>query len=151
MKKIWTRINRDIKTGWQPALIIGGYILFMNGLLRISVCPFRGITGLPCPACGMTRAGFLFLEGRFREAFLIHPFIYPAFLMAVIFVLFRYLLGRSTLWMQWPLILLGIGLFLFYFYRMSLLFPETEPMTYTARSVFGILGVWERLGISFAG
>ena len=140
MKKIWTRINRDIKTGWQPALIIGGYILFMNGLLRISVCPFRGITGLPCPACVMTRAGFL-----------IHPFIYPAFLMAVIFVLFRYLLGRSTLWMQWPLILLGIGLFLFYFYRMSLFFPETEPMTYTARSVFGILGVWERLGISFAG
>jgi hypothetical protein len=33
------------------------------------VCPFRRLTGLPCPGCGLTRAGRHLLRGEFREAF----------------------------------------------------------------------------------
>lgn len=151
MRKIWARINRDIKDAWQPGLIIGIYMIFMSGLLQVSVCPFRGITGLPCPACGLTRAGLLFLSGNFKDAFLVHPFIYPVFVMAVVFCIFRYLLGRSVHWMCYPLVVLGIGLFIYYFYRMAVFFPDVEPMTYTARSLFGVFDLWGQMGICFAG
>ena len=63
------RIYRDLRDNAQPLLFIAAYIVFMNSFLHVSVCPFRGITGLPCPACGMTRAGLLFLRGDFQGAF----------------------------------------------------------------------------------
>ena len=147
IKIIWRRIYRDVQDAWQPVLIIGIYILFMNGLLGMSVCPFRGITGLPCPACGMTRAGLLYLQGDFRGAFEVHPFIYGILGLAIIFCVFRYLLGKNTGWLKYPLLILGIGLILYYLYRMLFFFPDVEPMTYMSRSLFGRLGVWERLGL----
>jgi len=32
------------------------------------LCPFRALTGLPCPGCGMTRAFCALSSGRFDEA-----------------------------------------------------------------------------------
>jgi hypothetical protein len=36
-------------------------------------CFFRKTTGLECPGCGMTRATYAFLHGRFIDAFLFNP------------------------------------------------------------------------------
>lgn len=38
------------------------------------VCPFRRMTGLPCPGCGMTRSWVYAAHGWWRESFLAHPF-----------------------------------------------------------------------------
>lgn len=42
-------------------------------LLDIYRCPFKAISGIPCPGCGMTRAVLSACKGDFREAFRYHP------------------------------------------------------------------------------
>jgi hypothetical protein len=39
------------------------------------VCPFRLVTGLPCPGCGMTRAWVFLLHGRVRDAVVANAFV----------------------------------------------------------------------------
>ncbi|THI96806.1 DUF2752 domain-containing protein [Nocardioides sp.] len=38
------------------------------------LCPFRRLTGLPCPGCGLTRSWVYLVHGWWRESFLAHPF-----------------------------------------------------------------------------
>ncbi len=38
-----------------------------------TVCVIRSFSGVPCPACGMTRAMAAMLDGDFSRAFSIHP------------------------------------------------------------------------------
>ena len=42
-------------------------------ILDIYRCPFKALTGIPCPGCGMTRAVLHACKGEFREAFYYHP------------------------------------------------------------------------------
>jgi len=37
-------------------------------------CPFRALTGLPCPGCGLSRALTLLLRGDWAASFRLHPF-----------------------------------------------------------------------------
>jgi len=37
------------------------------------ICPFRHLTGLPCPLCGMTRSVLCFFQGNWRASLLWHP------------------------------------------------------------------------------
>jgi hypothetical protein len=37
------------------------------------LCPFRRITGLPCPTCGLTRSWNAALHGQLRESVAFHP------------------------------------------------------------------------------
>lgn len=36
-------------------------------------CPFRRLTGIPCPGCGGTRAARLLLKGEFAQAVWLNP------------------------------------------------------------------------------
>jgi len=45
-------------------------------------CVLRGLTGVPCPGCGMTRAFWLLGQLRFAEAFAMHP-LAPALVLAM--------------------------------------------------------------------
>jgi hypothetical protein len=47
-------------------------------------CFFRKITGLECPGCGMTRASYALLHGRFMDAFLFNPVGMIVFPLALI-------------------------------------------------------------------
>ena len=38
-----------------------------------SLCPVRGLLGIPCPSCGLTRAARLALVGDFAAASRMHP------------------------------------------------------------------------------
>jgi hypothetical protein len=38
------------------------------------LCPFRRITGHPCPTCGLTRSAVAFLHGDLSASFRAHPF-----------------------------------------------------------------------------
>lgn len=57
----------------------------------IPLCPFKALTGLPCPGCGLTRAFSSLLHGQFAKAFTFHPFAFllvpVAFWMAAQLVL----------------------------------------------------------------
>lgn len=38
------------------------------------ICPFRRLTGLPCPGCGLTRSWVYGVHGWWRDAFAAHLF-----------------------------------------------------------------------------
>jgi hypothetical protein len=106
------------------AAILGGYALyvlpqFINiGGIR-GFCMFRSLTGIPCPGCGMGRASLLLSQGKFWEAFLMHPVAIPfavgAF-AAIVWLsvdLFRKketLLPLLTQKMKWPYFLVLLAL-----------------------------------------
>ena len=51
--------------------VLIGYLLLTN-LAGIG-CPIRTVTGIPCPACGTTRAWWLALHGDLKQALFYHP------------------------------------------------------------------------------
>lgn len=50
------------------------------------LCPFRLLTGLPCPGCGMTRAWVFAMHGRYGDALAANPFVLIAMPAAAVFV-----------------------------------------------------------------
>lgn len=48
------------------------------------LCPFRALTGFPCPTCGASRALAVLADGRFGEAFVLQPLITTTLLAAVL-------------------------------------------------------------------
>lgn len=134
INKVRRKVTKDARdnvwvTVWVITLVITHFTVLKYFLY--SLCPSVLVTGFPCPACGLTRAGILLLSGEFAEAAKMHPFIYVIAALAVVFFIYRYLLLRdSTRWVKWCLIAIIICMILFYIYRMIRYFPDTQPMTY---------------------
>lgn len=65
-----------------PALAAGGLLLLLGAVVAALpaneespvTCPFRVMTGLPCPTCGLVRAAHWLMRGHFGRAFAINPF-----------------------------------------------------------------------------
>lgn len=55
-----------------------------ESLPAIEVCTFRGLTGLPCPGCGLTRGFCAAAHGRFAQATAFHPFSLSLFGLALV-------------------------------------------------------------------
>lgn len=55
-------LGAEAALGWSP---------------RASLCPFRALTGLPCPGCGMGHALVFGLQGRWGASFAAHPLGLP--------------------------------------------------------------------------
>ena len=140
IKKVRQEIMKDAGFCVRVILWVAAIAAAHRAVLRhflYSLCPMVLITGYPCPACGMTRAGVLVLTGHFAAAWKLQPFIYilGAFVLAV--VIWRYLLfKRSIKWMKWCLIVIMLLMIAFYIYRMALYFPDTPPMTYYQYNLF---------------
>lgn len=74
-------VNRNKLYSLFGLLSLAGYFwLFINeaGYIhsKVSVCPMKLITKIPCPSCGSTRSAELILQGKLKEALLINPFGY---------------------------------------------------------------------------
>ncbi len=107
---------------YAPYLIIAAILLL--GAYR---CPLYAVLGVPCPACGITRAYRLLFCGKAGEAFLMHPL----FLLPVLLLI-------PHLRRKWVLWVVAILFFAVYIVRMLLLFPHTAPMNYNFDSVLGV-------------
>jgi hypothetical protein len=61
------------------------------------ICPFRRLTGLPCPGCGLTRSWVYLTHGWWRESFLAHPFgpLFAAVMVALAVVAVRARVRRT--------------------------------------------------------
>jgi predicted metal-binding membrane protein len=58
------------------------HILMASLHLPVWECPFFGVTGLPCPGCGLTRACMLLLQGDVHAAVRFHAFA-PIFIVLI--------------------------------------------------------------------
>jgi hypothetical protein len=87
-------------SGWRVAgivlrpatlLLLGlvvGALIPLNWLTSgPSLCPFKVMTGLPCPGCGLTRSTVAFLHGDITTSFYFHPLGAPMVIALVVFAL----------------------------------------------------------------
>ncbi len=123
MIKIAGRIWLDIRKYYWVPLIAAIYYIAVHQLLSVA-CPLVYMTGLPCAGCGMTRAVRFVLSGHFAQAFHLNPLAFPIVFFAGYCLFCRYILGRPIKGFIRGIIILTILLFVFYFVRMYLYFPD---------------------------
>lgn len=133
----------------RVAILIFAVYFLVGSRVLYSLCPMVVVTGLPCPGCGLTRAAFRILHGDFVGAWKMHPFIYGVIVLAVWFCVRRYILKKEVKSLGKWVIILCLGMMVYYVYRMVRYFPGEAPMSYyggnVMRRVFGIVkSVWAR-------
>ncbi len=135
LKLLWKDI-KDIK--WAIIIIIAYFAL--GRYFLYSLCPMVMVTGLPCPGCGLTRAGFALLRLDLAGAYRIHPFIYPIAGYIAVFGWNRYIMGRRMgKKLKAGLTELMVLVILFYGWRMWMYFPGEPPMSYYERNLLRFL------------
>lgn len=67
IKNVLICMGKDLWSIRIPLLLIGLYLIG-TVLIWGKVCPFWIVTGLPCPGCGLTRAGLMVIRGEFADA-----------------------------------------------------------------------------------
>ena len=77
-------------------LVIASGVLALGTRFGIPlwICPFRAVTSLPCPGCGLTRAASALASGQWSAALAYHPFI-PIFALAWILLFLSVVLPAS--------------------------------------------------------
>ncbi len=143
MKRTFTQIIqdafgllwKDIKEAkWAITLLIVYFALGKKYLY--SLCPMVMVTGLPCPGCGLTRAGISLLKFDFVRAFEVHPFIYPIVFYMLLFSWNRYVRERQMgNFLRVLLIIIMILIMIFYVWRMLEYFPGEPPMSYYKKNL----------------
>lgn len=120
----------DIKAAKWAILCVIAYFAFLKNF-AYSTCPAVMITGFPCPGCGMSRAAFRVLCLDFAGAFRIHPFIYPIIGLFLLFCIQRYImLSKDMKLTRNCMVIIAVGMVIFYVWRMYKYFPGDPPMSY---------------------
>lgn len=66
------------KTLFIHLIILLGLAVYIAALITLRIyCPFRYITSIPCPGCGMFRALFALITGQISLSFMLHPLLIP--------------------------------------------------------------------------
>ncbi len=133
MPHLPARIARDLKAYRLPLLLCLPVLILLQ-LAFGTICLLRAAIGVPCPACGLTRATLLLASGHPFLSFHMHPLLILV-IMGVLYAFYtRYLSkGRGILSCKGVKIyvILCLSTFIiFYLIRMSLFFPGHPPMDY---------------------
>ncbi len=131
VREVCGRIVADGREYGIVALVFALYVPVSNFLFG-AVCPLVAFCGIPCPGCGLSRAAFCLLTGRWQQAWQYHPMIFPIAIAALWFAWNRYLLGRKARGTMAVLLVLAVCLVIVYGLRMYLYFPDREPCVYKA-------------------
>nr|MBQ8253776.1 DUF2752 domain-containing protein [Lachnospiraceae bacterium] len=135
---IFNRIWTDVKKGWAGVLALYLYIRVALIVFK-AACPTVIFLGMPCPGCGLTRAGTLVLQKDFSGAWEMHPFIY-AWILLVLYICYkRYIRGTAITGLIPMVIAITISMFVFYVYRMYRFYPNVEPMVQQDSVLFDLL------------
>lgn len=92
------------------ALIIAGRAVSVH----LPACPFRAVTGVPCPGCGMTRLTDAVVHGRIGEAVGADPAgvgILAVLAVVAVTYLVQVVIRKDDPpgWMRSPLLLIGLA------------------------------------------
>ena len=137
MKQFYSILINFIKK-YYIAIILFSLYLLITYLLEIPNCLIKLIWGIPCPGCGMTRAGFSVLKFDFISALKYNPliFVFPFILFIMIFheiPLVKKLYKSKILW-----ITLTIIIFATYVLRLIFVFPN-PPMDYNPNNLLIVI------------
>lgn len=122
LTKLW-------KHYWLAILLLTATLFILN-LLTGSGCLSVILLGIPCPACGLSRAVGLLFAGKFTESFQMHPLLIFVIAGAILYPLLKYTTKRYKLFLYIYVIITITTFMCFYFYRMLHFYPEVEPMVY---------------------
>jgi hypothetical protein len=125
-----------LKAFLPPVVIIGAFWVLMGNFTG-TPCVAAAFTGLPCPSCGITRAGLALLRGDFASSFYYYPPLYPLFAVLVFSLWARYGGGgvRARVCARRVQAAFIVLILAVYAVRMFLFFPDTEPMTFNERGI----------------
>jgi len=139
------RINKKPKfnfLNYQSLTIITTLviIIIMIYILTGRNCIIQAVTGMPCPACGITRAFISLLQLNFWDAMMYNPLILllPVVGLALILSETHKFITRSVSFNIAIIIMIAL-VFGVYIYRMIIYFPHTTPMVYWERSLLGVI------------
>lgn len=146
---MWKLIRQDISEHWKAAIAVFVMLVVFVKCFG-GACISQLVIGLPCPACGMSRAAGLFLKGQIKESLQMQPLFLALVVGAVLVILCRYVLRRYEAVLKYYAVLLIGFAIVFYVYRMIRYFPDMEPMTYRRENLFYMIGqmlhtLWERI------
>lgn len=89
------QLRRDIYKNRMALFVILCYIIIAQYIWG-TVCPMLIVTGLPCPACGLTRAGVSVLTGHIKKACEYNPMIFLWMFMIAWWFLLHYFIDASS-------------------------------------------------------
>ncbi len=118
-----------IKRYWIGIVLCIITMIFLNSIFG-TVCISKLFIGVPCPACGITRASVFLLTGHFREAYQMHPLLFLIIMEVVFCLIIKKVLKNYRFFINISVIICMAIFVSFYIYRMKVYYPNVEPMVY---------------------
>jgi hypothetical protein len=92
---------------------VAGLSLVNPNTTHLPLCPLHAMTGLWCPLCGSTRAGYALLHGQFGTALADNALLVGALPLLVLLWAWRTLHGGTgrllPSWWYWPAVAIGLA------------------------------------------
>ena len=108
-------------------------MIFVYLFSDYNLCYLKGVIGIPCPGCGITRALLSATKLHFAEAFYWHP-LWLLFAVTPMIFLLKGVNKRFYSSNKFWLIIFFIFM-ITYAIRMTLMFPDTPPMDFNQNSI----------------
>lgn len=136
IKKACRQLCRDLRRIWLALLLLVLYAIPAQ-LYFHTICPFAILTGYPCPACGLTRAGLCLLRGDLAAAWETHPLIFFWTAWILYLLSCRYLADKKARLAMPLAIPLCLATLFFYVFRLVSGYPTEIP--YTSMNIHSII------------
>ena len=137
-KPVIQLIKEDIVDNYKAILAV----MIGMGLLQYvfhTICMLKVITGLPCPACGLTRGCIRFLKMDVCGAIRWNPMVPFIMIGICLWLVMRYIVQRQCRWLTYYGIVVLIGLFVIYFIRIGTDYPLQAPLDYHPRNLVSLI------------
>jgi len=127
---------------------LGALFIYCILMFRVTggICPVRGLLGIPCPACGSTRAMLRFAKGDFIGGIGMNPVAPLLFFTLINELRIGYFRKGNKKAAAFLLVMSVIVSLAVYLVRMKLYFPYKEPYIIDHKSLlFRFLQLYHRL------
>lgn len=128
LHSVMSNHTRTVIKQYLLAGVVAAVYFVVAQLAFGTVCPLLYTVGLPCPGCGLTRAGLLLGSGRFIESLRMHPLLLPTVVYVAVAAYVKLRRPDKFSRLNLPGILLLVAIVGLYVFRMIRLFPHTPPM-----------------------